>query len=249
MQVRVHATGSTGNCVSISNGHITILVDVGLPKTKIEKILLEDGIDPTKIHSIWITHEHEDHCKGVAFADKYKIPVYASEGTLKALNRLDTGRIVKDGKSQCFDAFSPKHLFVTPFNVSHDAFEPLGFAIQGADGKVSVMMDTGIVTPDMLRAMANSTVYVFECNHDEDMLMNGEYNEALKRRILATTGHLSNDAAAVALSRLIKGTGERIMLTHMSSSNNMPGLAAAAVKRALKKNGLKANVHYTLEVF
>lgn len=250
MDVTIHATGSDGNCVTISNGSMTIMVDCGLPKTKIEKILLAAGIDPTKIHSIWITHEHKDHCHGIGFADKYKIPVYASEGTLKALERLDSGKVIKAGKPICFDAFSiPNHMFVTAFNVSHDAMEPLGLAIQGTAGKVSVMMDTGCVTDEMLHAMANSNIYVFECNHDEDMLVNGDYNNALKHRVLSDIGHLSNDAAAEALSKLIKGNGERIMLTHMSSNNNMPAIAEGTVKRALRAKGLKAGEHYELEVF
>jgi phosphoribosyl 1,2-cyclic phosphodiesterase len=248
--VKIHATGSDGNCVTISNGSITIMVDVGLPKTKVEKILLAAGIDPTKIHSIYVTHEHQDHCRGLGFADKYKIPVYASEGTLKALNRLDSGKVIKPGKPICFDAFSiPNHMFITAFNVSHDAMEPLGFAIQGKDCKVSVMMDTGCVTDEMLQAMANSNIYVFECNHDEDMVVNGDYPDVTKSRVLADTGHLSNEAAAAALSKLIKGNGERIMLTHMSSNNNMPAIAEGTVKRALRKQGLQVGKHYELEVF
>ncbi|ACT00259.1 MBL fold metallo-hydrolase [Paenibacillus sp. JDR-2] len=248
-EVKVHATGSDGNCLSISNGRITILVDVGLPKTKVEKIILAAGIDPTKIHSIYVTHEHQDHARGLAFADKYKIPVYASEGTLKALERLDSGRIMYHGKSLCFDAFDlEKHMFVTAFNVSHDAYEPLGFVVQGKDCKVSVMMDTGCVTDEMLHYMANSDIYVFECNHDIDMVVNGEYPAATKSRILADTGHLSNDAAAEALAKLIKGRGEQILLTHMSSNNNMPAIAEGTVKRALRAQGFKAGEHYHLEV-
>jgi phosphoribosyl 1,2-cyclic phosphodiesterase len=249
MDVKIHATGSDGNCVTISNGSITIMVDIGLPKTKVEKILLAAGIDPTKIHSIWITHEHKDHCQGLGFADKYKIPVYASEGTLKELKRLDTGRIIKPSKPICFDAFSlPNHMFITAFNVSHDAMEPLGFAIQGKDCKVSVMMDTGCVTEEMMQAMGNSDIYVFECNHDQDMLLNGEYNKHLQQRILSDIGHLSNDSAAAALAQLVKGRGERIYLTHMSSNNNMPALARGTVKRALKAKGLLEGKHYELEV-
>ncbi|NIK24233.1 phosphoribosyl 1,2-cyclic phosphodiesterase [Paenibacillus lupini] len=220
-----------------------------MPKTKVEKILLAAGIDPTKIHSIWITHEHQDHCRGLGFADKYKIPVYASEGTLKALERLDSGKVIKAGNSICFEAFSiTNHMFVTAFNVSHDAMEPLGFAIQSGAGKVSVMMDTGYVTDEMLHAMANSDIYVFECNHDEDMVVNGDYPDVTKSRVLADTGHLSNEAAASALAKLVHGLGEKIYLTHMSSNNNMPALAQGTVKRALKAKGLLAGKHYELEV-
>jgi len=234
--------------VFVSNGEVSVLIDVGLAKTKVEKILLDAGIDPTKISAVFVTHEHQDHCKGLPFADKFKIPVYASEGTIKALDRLESGKIIKAGAAVGFDAFRRSLLMISAFAVHHDAYEPLGFTIRSVDQKVSVLMDTGKVTDDMLQAMANSDVYVFECNHDEDMLINGEYPEVTKSRILSDVGHLSNTAAAEALGKLVRGTGERIYLTHMSSNNNMPALAERIVRKALTLKGLKAGTHYHLEV-
>lgn len=248
MDVKIHATGSDGNCVSVSNGEVTILIDLGLPKTKAEKILLAANVDPTRIDAVFVTHEHQDHARGLAFADKFKIPVYASEGTLKELGRLETGKVIKPGQMVGFDALRQSYMLVSAFNVSHDAMEPTGFTIRSNDRKVSVMMDTGKVTDEMLAAMSDSDIYVFECNHDEDMLVNGDYPEVTKSRILADTGHLSNEAAASALARLIRGRGERIYLTHMSSNNNMPAIAEGTVKRALRARGFTAGKHYYLEV-
>lgn len=247
MDIKILATGSDGNCVWISNGAISILIDCGLPKTKVEKILLAADIDPTKIEAIFVTHEHQDHARGLPFADKYKIPVYASEGTLKELGRLETGKILKS--FIILDAFSTSHLSIAPFPVHHDAMEPTGFVIRDQHEKVSVLMDTGKVDDAMLYAMSHSHQYVFECNHDEDMLVNGDYPDTTKARILSDIGHLSNHAAAAALAHLVQGRGERIYLTHMSSSNNMPALAQGAVKKALRQKGLQAGKHYHLEVF
>ncbi|OBZ13933.1 MBL fold metallo-hydrolase [Bacillus sp. FJAT-26390] len=247
MNVKVLASGSEANCVWIGNEQTSVLIDIGLPKTKVEKILVENGIDPTKIDGVFITHEHKDHCKGVAFADKYKIPVYASEGTLKALDRLESGKDVSGPIG--FDVFSESFLFVNSFTVHHDAFEPVGYTVTDYNGeKVSVLMDTGKVTGEMIGAMMDSSVYVFECNHDIDMVNDGPYHDDLKRRVLSDTGHLSNEAAAAALALLVRGKGERILLTHMSSNNNMPALALATVKRTLKAKGFIEGNHYHLEV-
>lgn len=246
MDVKVLASGSEGNMVWIGNSETSVLIDVGLPKTKAEKALIDAGVDPTKIDAVYITHEHQDHCKGLAFVDKYKIPVYASMGTLKALNRLDTGNYAN---SRGFNVFSDSALFIQSFNVHHDAAQPLGYTVTDIEGfKVSVLMDTGKVTDDMLEAMRDSSVYVFECNHDEDMVMNGSYHDGLKQRVLCDVGHLSNDDAAAALAKLVRGQGEQIFLTHMSSNNNMPALALATVKRALKAKGFIAGKHYNVEV-
>lgn len=248
MIVKVLASGSDGNCVYVGTDTVGILIDIGLPKSKVEKILLAADIVPTRIDAVFITHEHKDHCRGLSFADKYKIPVYASEGTLKQLDRLDTGNAVGVDGWRGFDGFSRDFITVAPFRVSHDALEPYGYTIRGFDWKVSVLMDTGVVTDEMLDKMADSNIYVFECNHDIQILQDGPYDAFLKSRILSDNGHLSNDAAADALSKLVKGRGEQIFLTHMSSSNNLPALAEATVKRALRQRQVIAGKHYTIEV-
>ncbi|MEV2520609.1 MBL fold metallo-hydrolase, partial [Paenibacillus larvae] len=88
MNVKILASGSTGNCIHIQSGETGILIDAGLPKTKIEKRLLENDIDPTQIKAIFITHAHADHTKGLPLANKYKIPVYASEGEWKDIDSV-----------------------------------------------------------------------------------------------------------------------------------------------------------------
>ncbi|OBZ08018.1 MBL fold metallo-hydrolase [Bacillus sp. FJAT-26390] len=248
--VKVLSTGSEkGSCIYIATEGASILVDAGPSKTKIEKLLLAQNYDPTKIDAIFVSHEHGDHTDGLGFADKFKIPVYASEGTLKAIGRLDSGRVVKTNGFTGFASFQSGYMNVKPFNISHDAMEPFGYTIQTIDKKVSVLMDTGCVNEEMLTAMEHSGIYVFECNHDIAMLhANPKYHDGLKHRILSDIGHMSNDAAAEALAKLIYGRGEQIYLTHMSQNNNTAALAEKAVKLALFDKGFVKNKHYKLEV-
>lgn len=249
MEVKILATGSDGNCIFLSTGGVNVLVDIGLPKTHIEKIMLRENVDPSSIDAIFISHEHQDHVKGIGFADKFHIPVYGGEGTLKAIGRLDSGKIIKAGKSIILDALRPSFVTITAFEISHDAMEPLGYTIQTADKKVTVLMDTGCVTDSMLQAMVFSDVYIFEANHDLGMLERSDkYHDGLKQRIRSDLGHLSNDAAAAALAKLIRGQGEQIYLTHLSSNNNKPELAEKAVKLALFDKGFVKGKHYKLEV-
>ncbi|SFE42641.1 Phosphoribosyl 1,2-cyclic phosphodiesterase [Paenibacillus algorifonticola] len=247
--VQVLSTGSEkGSCIYVATEGLSILIDVGPSKTKIEKLLLAQNYDPTKIEAIFISHEHGDHVDGIGFADKFKIPIYASEGTLKSISRLDSGKVMKANGGIGFHAFSPHHMIISAFNISHDAAEPFGYVIRTEDKKVSVLMDTGCVNDGMLAAMAHSDVYVFECNHDVDMLTNGSYGDYLKSRILSDIGHMSNDAAAEALAKLIQGRGEQIYLTHMSKNNNTAALAERTVKLALHSKGYIKGKHYKLEV-
>lgn len=248
--VKVLSTGSKdGSCIYISTGKTSILIDAGPAKKHIEQFMLDNKFDPSRIDAVFISHEHKDHCSGIGFADKYKIPVYASEGTLKALKLQDTGKVMKHGQGIILDAFSQDHFIsITPINVMHDAAEPLMYAIQTHDTKISVVMDTGCVTKEMLDAMAMSDVYILEANYDEQMLAEGGYHEGLKYRVSSDTGHLSNVQCAEALKKLVRGKGERIYITHMSASNNTAELAEKAIKLALFDKKLVKGKHYKLEV-
>lgn len=247
--VKVLSTGSEkGSCIYIATEGASILVDAGPSKTKIEKLLLAQNFDPTKIDAIFVSHEHGDHTDGLGFADKFKIPVYASEGTLIKIGRLDNGRIVKTNGFTGFASFQNHFMNVKAFNISHDAKEPFGYTIHTADKKISVLMDTGCVNESMLAAMEHSDIYVLEANHDTSMVEESDYPELTKKRILSDIGHLSNEATAEALCKLINGKGEQIIITHMSKGNNIAALAEKVIKLALFDKGFVKNKHYKLEV-
>ncbi|QOS90239.1 MBL fold metallo-hydrolase [Peribacillus sp. JNUCC41] len=245
MKVDILASGSGGNVIAVRSSGNTILVDVGIPKTQIEKRLLDVGIRPDSIDAILITHAHSDHVKGLPLANKFQIPVFATEGewkSIKGVNKELQNIIVGNMLVSDFD--------VTPFKVYHDAFEPIGYAIVDKVGdKVSVCLDTGMVDSVMIETMKYSEFFIIESNHDPIMLEHSNYPNATKARILSDIGHLSNAQTAEALTKLVKGVGEKIYLTHLSSTNNMSELAKLTTIRALDKKGYKANEDYEIEVF
>ena len=69
------------------------------------------------------------------------------------------------------------------------------------------------------------------------MLKNGSYPYIVKQRILSNNGHLSNDAAALIVSKLAYDETSRvqkIVLGHISENNNTEELAFDTVSNALK---------------
>ena len=64
--LNVLGSGSSGNTTLVSDGSTHILVDAGLSGRETAKRLLEYGLEPEKISAIVISHEHGDHCRGVA---------------------------------------------------------------------------------------------------------------------------------------------------------------------------------------
>jgi len=249
INVKILASGSKGNCIAIQSGDACVLVDAGVAKTKIEKRLLDEGIRPDEVNAIFITHAHGDHIKGLPLANKYRIPVYATHGEWKGISGVDD-----ELRRECettyglYDLILPDGFEIRPFRVHHDAYEPVGYSITDGETSVSICLDTGKVDQEMLVSMAGSDVYIMEANHDPAMVEAGGYPDSVKSRVLSDNGHLSNQQTAAALQQLVKGRGERIYLTHLSSNNNLPALAEMTVKTALRKRGFQPGKHYEIEV-
>ncbi len=90
---------------------------------------------------------------------------------------------------------------------------------------------------------------MMESNHDIEMLKrNDRYSEALKRRILGTHGHLSNDSCAAALMELYESGVRHALLGHLSQDNNTPELAMRTVSNVLSEHGLKPGEDIFLEM-
>jgi len=244
LKVDILASGSSGNCIAITVGESTILIDAGIAKTKIEKALLNVGIRPDNVEAIFITHAHGDHVKGLPIANKYKIPVYAGEGEWKKLQSVDSELMNPIKMVKQIGEFK-----VVAFPTHHDSLEPLGYVVLSNEIKVAICLDTGQVDSIMLNAMAESNIYIIEANHEPKMVEASNYPNSVKVRVLSHIGHLSNEQTADTLSKLVQGKGEQIYLVHLSSSNNLPGLAKMTVMRSLKNKGFIAGKHYEIEVF
>lgn len=230
-------SGSSGNTSFVEGGGIRLLVDAGLPGRTIAGALRARGVEPEEIDGLLVTHDHSDHIAGVGvFARRYGIPVYANVGTWEAMLPF-IGR-VEPRLMRAFETgrdFYIGGLNVYPFATPHDAAEPVGYSFSDGSAKLTVMTDIGCFNDDLLAAAAGSGLLMIESNHDVEMLKCGPYPYPLKRRILGSEGHLSNDCCAEALIRLYATGVRRAVLAHLSRDNNIEALAMETVRQALRE--------------
>lgn len=234
-------SGSSGNSIFVGSDNAKILIDAGLPGKKIDEALKCIGQDPSELDGIFITHEHTDHIKGVGILSrKYDIPIYAPQNTWEAMAK-NIGKI-KEHNIKVMDkrsTISINDLDVKSFNIPHDAAAPVGYTVNLKDKQVSVATDFGIFTQEIRDNIKDSQVILLESNHDVSMVEYGPYPYSLKRRILSEIGHLSNEDCGLAIVNILKsGLGKKIILGHLSNTNNHPDLAYQTVVDVLKSNGV-----------
>ena len=242
-------SGSSGNCLYIGTSTAGILIDAGVSARRIERALQDRDLDPRGIQAIFVTHEHTDHIAGVRVLQKrFGISVFASPGTLRGMQEAG---VIHDNAlcHSVADTVELAEFSVTPFSISHDSFEPTGFRVSLRDDRtVGIATDLGVMTQTVRDQLHGCDLIHIESNHDVRMLENGPYPYVLKRRILSTHGHLSNEACAAELPALVRGGTTRISLGHLSRENNMPSLASATALAALQSCGMVQNADFLLQV-
>jgi phosphoribosyl 1,2-cyclic phosphodiesterase len=235
LRIAFLASGSSGNSLYIEGNDTQILIDAGLSGKQVRLRMEQINADPKDLNAILVTHEHNDHVKGVGvMARRYDLPVFATPGTWSGIGK----KIGNIGKKKVFergDLFEIGGIRIHSFATSHDANEPTGFSIQIDKYKIGIATDLGFVSRLVGRRLEGSNVIVLESNHDIEMLKKGSYPWHLKQRILSRYGHLSNFNCNDALNKLAHSELEVIGLAHLSKENNDPNLVENEGKKLLKK--------------
>lgn len=214
----VLASGSTGNATYVESEKGSLLVDVGLTGKKMEELFSQIDRNIKDLNGILVTHEHIDHIKGLGvLARKYNLPIYANENTWKAIEKKDS-RIPMDQKF-IFNPYETKSIAgfdIESFNVSHDAIDPQFYIFNNNYKKFTMLTDTGYVSDRMKGMIRGSDAFMFESNHDVDMLRMCRYPWKTKQRILSDMGHVSNEDAGLAMTDVITGNTKRIYLSFIT---------------------------------
>lgn len=244
------SSGSSGNCLYVEHEDTRLLIDAGLSGNRIQQLMEEAEIDPANLNALLVTHEHDDHIRGVGvIARRFHLPVYSNAATMKAMrNRL--GKL-KEEDIRIFEtgiSFAIRDIEVHPFATSHDAAESVGFRFSEGNSEIALATDLGYISDSIRENLIGCKAVFLESNHDVDMLKNGSYPYYLKKRILSDHGHLSNETASLFCCELIQSGTEQLMFGHLSQENNTPIIALKTALSITEQNQMKRGEDFTLNI-
>jgi len=218
IKIESFASGSSGNLYKINDGVTSLLIEVGLPIQKIKEKL---EFRLSEITGCLISHEHGDHAKSVEDVISSGIDCYMSPGTAEALEVENHHRIHQIKANELVVIGS---MVVKPFDVQHDANEPLGFLIVSRKtGEKLVYITDSFYS----QFTFNKPDYLMvECNYSEDILErnveSGKVHPALAARLQKSHFSLKNVKDFLKANDLSKVN--EIHLLHLSNRNSNANL-------------------------
>ena len=225
------ATGSSGNCYYIeSESGVKILVDIGLSFKRTKEILAQRGVDISDIDYVFITHEHSDHCCGLAnFAKQVDAKICMTKGTFSALNLdLDNCRIVKNHEVVlCRDV----KVFVV--SKSHDSCDAVSYVFENGV-KIGIFTDLGYVSDEIKHILKTLDVIYFEVSYCDEIIAKRNLGYLYVNRLVSDIGHLCTEESAKVLSEVCN-SNQKIVLAHISKNANTYENAYIKVKSFLEK--------------
>ncbi len=212
IEITPFASSSAGNAYRVTDGHTVLLLEAGLPYKELQRAL---EYRVTGLAGCLISHEHGDHSRAAKDLMRAGVTVYTSQGTADALD-LSSHRLQP---IQAHRQFTVGTWAVLPFDVEHDAAEPLGFVLANQFGdKLVFLTDTYYCR----YSFTGMTHLMTECNYALDIVNqrveSGQLHPAQKRRLLQSHFGLDNVKDMLRANDLSKL--REVWLLHLSDGNS-----------------------------
>lgn len=203
------ASSSGGNAYLIG-GRSPLLLDCGLPYRQLQKAT---GYQLSGLAGCLLSHEHRDHSKAAKDLMGAGVDLYASQGTAEALG-LDHHRLhIIQARQQ----FRVGDWTVLPFELEHDAKEPVGFLLATGEEKILYATDTFYIR----YRFRGLTHILLEVNFAQDILdanVESGLSSAHRRRVMRS--HMSLETAKDFFRANDLSNVREIWLCHLSDGNS-----------------------------
>ena len=222
IDIKIIASGSRGNAYIIQDGKNRILIDPGI---SINELIQKSGFLISKLDFCLISHEHKDHCKAAYHVSRFGVPLVMSAGTAEKLGLYGV-KAVSEKPILDFEGWD-----ILPFEVQHDAAEPLGFMIRTPSGKrIVYASDTYYIQynfPDI-------HYWMIEANYSEERLNeNDNLHPTHKDRVRTSHFEIQN-LKNFFMAQDLSST-EKIFLLHLSDDNSEEDNFKAEIQKVTGK--------------
>lgn len=208
-------SSSAGNAYKVSDGQTALLLEAGLRYKEIQRAL---NFRISELAGCLITHEHQDHCRAAADLAKAGVDIYASGGTLDALQLPHHRTRTVEAKKQ----FAIGTWTIMPFDVEHDVAEPLGFLLANRAGDKLVFLTDSYYCRYTFSGLTHIMV---ECNYSakilDENIASGLVSVEMKRRLIRSHFSLENVKDFLRVNDLSRV--QEIWLLHLSDNNSDEG--------------------------
>ena len=207
MDIKVIASGSSGNCYLVGDGKTRLLLDAGV---KYSRILEACDYKCSEIEGCLVTHTHADHSQAIDNLRRRGMKVYGPREMVKRGWNINGLKPMEKVAMGTFD--------VTPFPVDHDV-ECYGYHIHSlaTDERLVYITDAEAIR----KIFHNINYWLVEANYDIDIL---DRNVATgmdvtrANRVIAT--HLGIDQLEDYMDQLDTSMVKAIYLCHLSNDNS-----------------------------
>lgn len=227
IEVRVLASGSSGNAYWISDGVTPLLIECGIRFKELRE-RLHFGL--SSLGACLLSHEHADHARAVRDVLRAGVDVYATPGTIEALG-LESHRLrpVRPRETVRIGTWT-----VMPFEAVHDAAEPVGFLMASTRGGKVLYLTDSAYCRYRFRGVTHMLV---EANWSRELIERnvaaGIVDQALWHRIIRN--HMSLERLLDMLRANDLSQVREIWLLHLSDDNSDADAFANAVRRVTGK--------------
>ena len=208
MDIKIIASGSSGNAYLIGDGHTLLLLDAGIP---FKRIQIGCGFRTSNIDGCLVTHRHGDHAAAIPKLIERGIAVYSNAdvaGLYEGVQELTA-----------LSEYTIGTFRILPFEAVHDV-PCCGYQVtSSATGeKLVYITDSAYVK----YTFSGLTHIMIEANYDEDIMLGNVRDEkipfSLAERVAGT--HMSIDTLLDLLRANDMTKVRQIYLLHLSDNNS-----------------------------
>lgn len=208
MDIKIIASGSSGNAYLIGDGHTFLLLDAGIP---FKRIQIGCGFRTSSIDGCLVTHRHGDHAAAIQKLIARGIAVYSNADVAELYEGVQMLTALSEYTIGTFR--------ILPFEAEHDV-PCYGYQVTStATGeKLVYITDSAYVK----YTFSGLTHIMIEANYDEDIMICNVRDEkipfSLAERVAGT--HMSIDTLLDLLRANDMTKVRQIYLLHLSDNNS-----------------------------